>query len=328
MELVNATAYPAAIFRTVIDQQRIAAAVFARLTFDIVRDGLQIADEQSWPVSGPPWDSPYGLMDSDEVFFRGGVDMLLFGHARPPGNRPVPSMQLRLGVGAWQHALLVIGDRRWQRRGGELVASDPEPFVQMPLTPEHAYGGKDEWDGLAVGFPANDRGKGYYVDEEHAEGGPLPNLEDPDSPVALWSDQPDPVGVGPCPVGNPLRMRNGLVHDEAGHLLQIRPQLFNAAYPRMIVDQVAAGDTVWVDGVSAQGRLMFRLPDAAPRVRLKFGDEVIDRALAIDQIGIEADRGRVFVSYRYPFRYVIHAMQPRKAELFRHEAAPAGGPPP
>lgn len=325
MELVNTTPYPAQIFRTVIDQERIAASVLARLTFDIVGGSLSPSSTQSWPVSGLPWDSPYGPMDGDEVFWRGGVDVFLFGHARSPGVQPVSRMQVHVGVGAWQYSLLVIGDRRWQRRRDALVPSDPVPFTEMPLTLEHAFGGKDEWDGLAVGYPANDRGKGFVVEEEHAEGAALPNLEDPDAPITAWNDQPDPVGVGPCPITCPLRMRNGMVLDDEGHLLEIRPHLFNAAFPRMIVDQVQPGDKVWVDGVHPQGRLTFRLPDVAPRVRLKFGDEVIDRTLAIDQIGIEADEGRVFVAYRYPFRYVIHPLQRRHCELFRHDAPLPGG---
>jgi hypothetical protein len=328
MELVNSTPFPAQIFRTVIDQERIAASVLARVTFDIVSGSLRLSREQIWPVSGPPWDSPYGPMDSDEVFWKGGVDVLLFGHARSPGLRPVSRMQVRLGVGTWQYSLLVIGDRQWQRRGDALMPSEPMPFTEMPLTLEHAFGGKDEWDGLAVGYPANDRGKGFFVEERHAEGAALPNLEDPDAPIAAWNDQPDPVGVGPCPIGSPLRTRNGIVLDDEGQLLEIRPHLFNAAFPRMIVERVQPGDTVWVDGVHPQGRLTFRLPDVTPHVRLEFGDEVIDRTLAIDQIGIEADESRVFVAYRYPFRYVIYPLQRRRCELFRPDAPCPGGPSP
>jgi len=326
MELVNNTPYPAEIFRTVIDEERIAASVFARLTFDITGDSLVLSREQIWPVSGPPWDSPYGPMDSDEVFWKGGVDLFLFGNARSPGNQPVSRMQVRIGIGDWQYSLQVIGDRKWQRRSDALVPGEPVPFTEMPLTLENAFGGKDEWDGLSVSYPANDRGKGFLIDEEHAEGTALPNLENPDSPITAWNDQPDPVGVGPCPISCSLRMRNGLVFDDEGQLIEIRPHFFNAAFPRMIVERVQPGDTVRVDGVHPQGRLMFRLPDIAPRVRLEFGDEVIDRTLAIDQIGIEADRGRVFVAYRYPFRYVIYPLQKRYCELFRHDAVPMGGP--
>ena len=97
MELVNSTPYPAQIFRTVIDQERIAASVFARLTFDIAAGSLSLSHEQSWPVSAPPWDSPYGPMDSDEVFWKGGVDVFLFGHARSIGRQVDPGSP-------WAHA--------------------------------------------------------------------------------------------------------------------------------------------------------------------------------------------------------------------------------
>ena len=46
--------------------------------------------------------------------------------------------------------------------------------------------------------------------------------------------------------------RNALVLDDDGQALEIRPHLFNAAFPRMIVERVQPGDTVWVDGVHPQ----------------------------------------------------------------------------
>lgn len=316
MQLTNHTRYPADIFRTVMDQERIAASVVKRMTFAITDTNLTAADEQPWIVSGPPWESPQGPMDSDELFYKGGVDIFLFGHARAPRDKAVDRMQVRVAIGGWSRAVDVIGDRVWERRFGELEPSPPVPFFDMPLGLSNAYGGADEWDGLAVAYPPNPDGKGFYIDEEKAVGSPLPNLEEPDAPIGRWTDQPDPAGLAACPVQSPLRQRNGIGFDDEGAIVEIRGTFFNAAFPRMIAPSVAPGDRVSVSGVSPDGDLTFRLPPASPRLRLTFGDEVIDRTLAIDQIGIEADVRRVFVSYRYPFRYVIHALQPRTCELF------------
>ncbi|CAN98316.1 hypothetical protein sce8146 [Sorangium cellulosum So ce56] len=319
MELVNRTGFPAGIFRTVIDDDRLAASVLARITFDVRRGGaLTPSEEQSWIVSGPPWESPCGPMDSDEVFYKGGVDVFLFGHARAPGGREVSQMEVKIAVGDWSRTIRVIGDRVWRRSGDQLRPSAPMPFLEMPLTLAHAFGGKDEWDGLSVGYPENEQGKGYYLEEDHAEGGPLPNLEEPDALIAAWTDRPEPVGLGACPITSGQRLRNGLGFDDEGRITELRPTLFNAAFPRMILPGARPGDPVRVDGVLSEGPLAFQIPDAAPRVRLTFGDEVIERPLAIDQIGIEADRYRVFIAYRYPFRYVIHPLQRRRCELFGH----------
>jgi hypothetical protein len=119
------------------------------------------------------------------------------------------------------------------------------------------------------------------------------------------------------------RLRNGLGFDADGRITEMRPTLFNAAYPRMILPGVRPGDLVRVDGVLSEGPLVLHIPDAAPRVRLTFGDEIIERPLAIDQIGIEADRYQVFIAYRYPFRYVLYPQQRRRCELLGHPSTVA-----
>jgi hypothetical protein len=265
-------------------------------------------------------------MDSDEVFYKGGVDVFVFGHARAPEGEPVAEMQVRVSVGAWSRAVRVIGNRVWQRRGARLEAGPPAPFVEMPLGLSHAYGGVSEWDALPNPYPANPDGKGFFIEEEQAEGGALPNLEELDAPIAAWTDRPAPAGLGPCPLQSPLRLMNGIGFDDKGLIVKVRPTLFNAAFPRMIAPAVAPGARVVVEGVRADGPVEFRLPDQLPRVRLTFEPEVIEQTLAIDQIGIEADLNRVVVAYRYPFRYVIYPMQRRSCELFVPDGAVRGGP--
>ena len=57
------------------------------------------------------------------------------------------------------------------------------------------------------------------------------------------------------------------------------------------------------------------IPTSHFEVRLRFDDEHIARRLPIDQVGVELAKRRIFVSYRYPFRYVMHRMQRRGCEL-------------
>ncbi|HVT09945.1 MAG TPA: DUF2169 domain-containing protein [Polyangia bacterium] len=315
MELRNRTPFPAAIFRTVIDDNRLAAAVVARITFNLVDGKLVASSEHPWIVSGPPWDGPQGKMDSDEVFRRGGVDLLVFGSARAPRNRAVSQMKVTMSVGAWSRTVQVTGERAWVRGGRQLRPTAPVPFTAIPLTMANAFGGKGEWDGLSCPFPENEHGKGYFLTEEAAVGGRLPNIEDPRWPVVAWTDRPAPVGVGPCPIISGQRMRNGILLDDKGRVVEILPKFFNAAFPEMIVDEVTPGDQVRIDGVWHEGPLTFSIPDVAPRAVLAFGGEVIQRDLKIDQVGIEADQSRVFITYRFPFRYVVHKMQLRSCDL-------------
>jgi hypothetical protein len=223
-------------------------------------------------------------------------------------------MQVVVQLGTFQGHLWVYGDRRWEEGGRGLVQSPPARFESMPLTLERAFGGKCPWDGLEVPFPDNPDGRGFYLDQESAVGGLLPNIEDPAAPISSWEDRPSPVGVGPCPFAHGTRLEN-MVFDERGLLREIRPRFFNAAFPGMIADSAQPGDVLTIHGVRHDAPLTMLLPDHRLAVRITFDDEVIDRRPVIDQIGVEPDRNRVFITYRHPFRYVLYPMQRRSCAL-------------
>lgn len=111
-------------------------------------------------------------------------------------------------------------------------------------------------------------------------------------------------------------MRRSLEFDpDTGMLTVLRPTFYNAAFPQLIIPVVKPGDRVSLTGVREDGPLVFHLPDNLLRVRLAFGDETAEKTPAIDQIGVEPDLLRVFVSYRYPFRYVLNPLEKRVCEL-------------
>jgi len=320
MDLENRTDLPALLFRTALTGDRFAASVIARVTYDILPVGrLRISPDQVWQTSAGPWDSEYGPMDGDEVFYRGGVDLMVFGFARSPDRRPVTAMEVVARAGSeFERRLRITGKRLWQGSGENLRISEPEPFTKMPLSLENAYGGKDEWDKLEIPFPMNPDGKGYAIDADRAIGKPLPNIEDPARPVARWDDQPDPVGVGATTMAFGPRVQRGVeIDEETQAISRITSRLYNSAFPDMVVPcPVESGDKVEVEGVRHEGPVRFSIPECPISFRLTFGHEVIDRSLTVDQIGIEPDEMRAFVTWRYPFRYRLIPEQLRSAELF------------
>jgi hypothetical protein len=326
MELENQTRFSAGLFRSVVDDNRFAAAVVARVAFDLSPEGPRLSEKQPWIVSAAPWKNEYGQMDGDEVFIRGGVDVFLFGKAWAPPGRAVTQSSVAVEIGKFRRHTLVIGDRAWVRRARGLEPTAPVPFASIPLSLAHAFGGKDQWDGLDVPYPDNPEGRGYATEEKNAVGKLLPNFEDPQHRITRWDDRPDPVGFGMCAMTCGLRLRNGLVLDEKKQIRELKPSLFNSAFPAMIAPQVVAGDQVQVSGVLRTGRpLAFQIPPFNLRVRLRFGDEVIERPLAIDQVGIESEYNRFFLTYRYPFRYVMYPLQKRSCELLMAPTAVSGG---
>jgi hypothetical protein len=323
MELANETDLPAFMMRAAIDEHRIASAVFARISYDIRADGtLARRVDQPWIVSRPPWDGPRGPMPSDEVFHRGGVDLFVFGNAWTPRGRPVQASLVRVTIGrSFDARIAVFGDRVWTGRGRFLTISAPKAFSSVPLVLGHAYGGTYLWDGLEVRYPSNPEGKGFVRDATDAAGKSLPNLEDLDHLIRIWSDTPDPVGFGICPQSFEPRLRTTVKFDAKGVLRELSPRFFNAAFPKMIADRVEPGDLVTLEGVSPDGPIHFTVPSLPLAVDLKVGGSRLWRSLAIDQIGVEAEERRVFIAYRYPFRYTILPRQTRFCVLHDAERA-------
>ncbi len=112
------------------------------------------------------------------------------------------------------------------------------------------------------------------------------------------------------------RLKEGVLFDEkTGDMLELRGALYNAAFPEMVVPKIDPDTLVTVRGVTESGPLKFSVPDTKLAVRLTFGNEIIKRSLAIDQIGIEPEERRVFIAYRHPFRYRLIPLQVRSCEL-------------
>lgn len=318
MDLDNKTRYPAILFRGAVDEKRLFGSLTARITYDLKGNVLTPAEKQSWPISPGPYKGPYGPMEGDELFYRGGVDIFVFGSARAPGGKPVASMDVRVEAGAgFSTAVRVFGNRHWEKSGWKKLAmTPPQPFESIALTIQNAYGGKDEWDELPIPFPGNPEGKGYITTAENVPGKPLPNIENPEQLIGTWQDQPEPVGVCPCPAGISPRVIGRVVFDEkTGDLKEIKPTYFNHAFPRMIAPAVKSGEKVQVNGVLAEGPLQFVLPKNPLIARVKIGKDSREEPLPLDQIGIDADKRQVFLTYRYPFRYFLRPLEVRSCEL-------------
>ncbi|HVA11643.1 MAG TPA: DUF2169 domain-containing protein [Stellaceae bacterium] len=87
---------------------------------------------------------------SDFADFKPKTDILIAGDCCPPGGQPAVSCIATVMLGDWQKSLLAVGRRHWIDRSH---ASDPEPFLRMPITWENAYGGP--------GFAQNPVGLGW-----------------------------------------------------------------------------------------------------------------------------------------------------------------------
>jgi len=322
MILVNETPFSAALPSTVLDEERMAASLVARVTYDLdlqrhkKQAWLDVAEEQPWKASYAPFDGPQGKMEPDLPFMKGGVDVHLFGCARTPEGKPATTMELKVEVGAFTRRALVTGNRVWLAKASwGFRASAAAKFREMPLTLANAFGGRDVWDGLEVPWAENPEGKGFVLAEADVEGKPLPNLEEPDAPVTAWDDRPPVCGFGFCPPTNVARFRSGVVVSEEQQIVDVTPRHFNTAYAPMVAPAANAGDRVTITGVRHEGPLAFDVPVAPFDLHLLFGTRTAVRTPTVDGIGVEADARRIFVSYRFAFRYVVRPLELRRATL-------------
>lgn len=314
MELDNQTPFPASLYRGCIDEERIAASLVVRRTFDLVAGYLVRSSEEVWPVSPGPWDSPAGPMAGDDLFYRGGVDLFVFGSAR--SAKPVTRLDVTVEAGKeFKYSVAVFGDRVWTKAAdGSLIPGAPKPFTELPLTMANAYGGTDEWDELPLPYPANGAGKGYALNAENALGKPVPNIENPKALLKMFGEHPEPVGVSAPPYPYGPRAPRTVEFYPNGIMKKLDPKFFNAAFPDMVVPKLGIGDRIKITGV-ADRPIQFEVPPPDVRMRLQLGDKIHEVIPALDQVGIEADRQRVFVTYRHAFRYKVVHFVKRGCEL-------------
>jgi hypothetical protein len=315
MDVINNTPYPHLFFRTGVKEDSFAAALMARVTYDIVNGKAIPSSSQDWPISASALDTPYGPLPSDHVYRRGGVDLFVFGAAKAPNNQPVKRMEVRVLLpGKIDHRLAIIGDRVWESGFLGMGISEPKPFIDMPLTLSNAFGGTDEWDKLPIPYPTNPAGKGFIWSKASAVGKPLPNIENPQQLITKWNDKPLPVGVVPMQICEP-RVNKAVAYDSAGKITKLDPLFFNTAFLEMIAPEVIPGEKITVFGVQEKGAFEWEVPVHSLWANLVFGEKNHHRPLRIDQIGMEPAKNRVFITYRYPFNYTFRPMEKRSISL-------------
>jgi len=163
-----------------------------------------------------------------------GTDLVVQASAQ--SVHPIESMTVAVQVGDYRHAADVIGRRFCDYVKGRLVFTPPEPFEEMELRYENAYGGRDLCfeetllkeisknaapddirrvkpvaeaylkDSPPLVYPRNCYGKGYVIEgnRKFIEGRELPNLERVDDRLTterLIVDNPLTWNKQPLPVG-------------------------------------------------------------------------------------------------------------------------------
>jgi hypothetical protein len=283
LALSNKTPFPVGTLLWEDDQGRAQITILVKTTLRIEPGRVAIADEQL-PIFEA--DEPYGdhpnstlRFESDLVPFKPKSDIVLVGQAHAPQGRPVTQLDVRLRVGERQQCIRVIGNRkRWFPTAFALVPkiTDPEPFVQMPLVYERAFGGIDA--AAALYCHENLAGTGFVgkLCKESIHDKALPNLEDPGNLICAWNSRPKPVGFGFYGRGWKPRLGHAGTYDEKYRReraplppLDFSYLIYNGAHPDWQVEGYLRGDeVVELENLVAEGNIRFQLPGIRPRIGL------------------------------------------------------------
>jgi hypothetical protein len=250
--------------------------------------------------------------ESELAPFKSAIDVVVIGKAHAPNAAPAQRMTVSVAVGGQEKTLVVTGDRECHHRDRKApVFSDPQPFLEMEIRYDFAYGGRDEKSDPNIPFhyPRNSMGKGLALRNvrEVVEGLRLPNVEDPDDLLTpervivedpmRWHLQPVPQGfgwrqrtwyprcalLGAWPaflaVGTVtaeermgLLPQNHVALAKQGRLAPREAEFNNGASLGLAFESLQGDERVALRGLSPAGTLEFGLPGDAPEISLDLGE--------------------------------------------------------
>jgi|SRR5262245_23449148 len=265
------------------------AVALTKATFSIAQDGLEQAEKQqpilpTGQLNGKPGESSYRY-EPEYAYFKPSTDVILIANARSPhGADTVVDVEFQ--VGRLSKRARVFGDRFWYRSFSGPARTDAEPFSEIPLVYERAFGGWDRrhadaekhecylQNPVGVGFQS-----GFAPGQEML---PLPNIEDPDDTISDIKSRPRPLGFGfTSPDWQPRAALAGKFdkawEESRAPLLPIEfdERFFNAASEGLVANGYLTGDeTVRAVNCSHRPVLQFDLPGvAAPVCRLRIAGQ-------------------------------------------------------
>lgn len=335
----NATRYDAtAVIQTDADGGDVIVCV-AKGTFAWAKGGklelaeplpLVYADE----YAGKPGESGI-VAGTDFALFKPGTDVIVTGSAFAPGGKAVTQMTVKLRAGSLAASLLVTGDRVWKKGLLGPSIGAPEPFREMPLVWERAWGGAREGEGKNPGVrcDGNPVGAGLWANDKDAADQPLPNVEAPDDPVKNFKSRPEPACWGfVAPSWEPRRSFAGtydakwerdrmpLLPDDFDHafFMQAHPALQSPRY-------FTGGEKIAIEGMHPKGPLSFELPKDTIEVKILLpGDKVTTHATVLDTVVLMPSEEKVTLTWRVrvPAPFPVTSVQLVQIESRLHPAPP------
>jgi hypothetical protein len=317
VELIHATGMQAGYTMGMEPSGREHLVVCVKGTYTIPQNGeVPILAEEQVPLveadeftGEPGFSAP--LRESDYPLRKPNCDVLLNGSAYAPGGKPATKVPVVLQVGPIKKSFYVIGDRVWRKGWISAKPSSPMPFLKMPITYDRAFGGIDdnhEDPNKLVAYTPNPVGVGYHrhLKKEYVDGKPLPNTEEPNSPIKMPNGAYRPRSFGPVGRNWPQRLKFAGTYDQdwLDDIFPFLPPDFDERYFQSApLDQQmpypTGGEIVALLNLTPEGNTTFKLPDSNLLVwfLMKNGEEE-EVGAVIDTILIEPEENRFMITWR------------------------------
>lgn len=293
------------------------------------------------------WETPMNTsvrFESDFAPYKLQTDVVLLARAHAPRGQATQQCTVGLQVAGKVKQIQVTGDRRarFTDKDSAPVFTDPEPFTDMGLRYERAYGGTDVFSDKSTvyPYPRNPLGSGFAVlnTQESVDNLLLPNLEDPNDLLtpermcigeySKWTEQPSPVGYGWIPkTWQPRCLLAGVLPADRETEQQMRAayaklvpaehrqayvihgipdmdfRFFNGASEGLSLPYLSGGELVRTANLSPEGRLDFNLPTDAPRIALDIGSGVQAPEVVLHTVQIRMEERQVDMVWRAAVPY-------------------------
>lgn len=327
MELINATAMPAAYTQGMNKSGRESLVVVVKGTFGLPLDGSPpVLQEQQIPLveADVYFDEPgfsSCLYESDFAPYKPRCDVLLNGSAYAPYGQPVKEVDTRIQVAGIDKTVRAVGNRLWYADARSIGKTFAEPFTVMPIHYGRAFGGLDNFtqdETKRDAYMENPVGRGFhrFIQDKLIHHKPLPNTEEPGHPIKKPDGQYRPMAYGVVGRGWPQRARFAGTYDQqwVDKVFPFLPDDFDEQYFQAApIDQqcsyLQGGEWVELHNLTPTGLTRFQLPTIdLPVVFFKKREETRHTHAVIDTLLIEPDMGR--------FSLVWRVSEPLKRNMF------------
>jgi len=235
---------------------------------------------------------------ADVATRRTGTSVVVKASIWASRDTPAPQTTARVRVGPVEKRITAFGPRTWTKKGGAYVPSSSVPFVSVPATLEHAFGGRNANET----YHRNPVGSGLCPDDVRRDGQSLPQLEDPSSPLRTSEDRPPPAAYDATPATFSPRLERAGTYDETWRRRRapLLPVDFDDRYFDVASEGLVArpflkgGETVELDALHPDGAIR----TCVPRLPLRIDVNNVRRLPDLDLVVIEPDEDRLTLTFR------------------------------